>query len=306
MIGSPSTNDRPASSRSRVVPSSGSIGGSGERIRRRKKTEPRNDSGVGQHRDRRAEDLDEQPADRRAADRRERPAAVEQGHRLDVAVALGDRHEQRVPRQVEDDRQRARQEADDVELRHRQDAHDRGDRDAGDQRGPAKVGARSSAGGASGRDRARRRPAARRAGAAAARPRSACPSGPASAPRVRTATSGSPSWVTWSPKTEIVWPSQSRRKSGASKRSGGSRRRSARGTQTRSGRAARAADGSGRRVVLLLGQLLLDFLVDLVLAVLPNAPDHDTARRATARGAPRRARRGSTAPSWVPTVSRGR
>ena len=43
----------------------------------------------------------------------------------------------------------------------------------------------------------------------------------ASAPRVRTATSGSPSWVIWSPKTEIVWPSQRRRKSGASKRSRG-------------------------------------------------------------------------------------
>ena len=44
MIRSRSTNDRPASSRSRVDPSSTSIGGSGERMRRRKKTEPRNDS----------------------------------------------------------------------------------------------------------------------------------------------------------------------------------------------------------------------------------------------------------------------
>ena len=70
-----------------------STGGSGDSIRRRKTTEPRYDSGVGQHRQRRPEDLDQQAADRRPADLRERPAAVEQRHRLDVALALRDRHE---------------------------------------------------------------------------------------------------------------------------------------------------------------------------------------------------------------------
>ena len=45
------------------------------------------------------------------------------------------------------------------------------------------------------------------------------------------------------------------------------------GTQTQLRAAAAAADGSGRGVVLLLGQLLLDLLVDLVLTVLPNTPD---------------------------------
>ena len=41
MIGSPITNDSPASRRSRVDPSSCSIGGSGAWIRRRKSTDPR-------------------------------------------------------------------------------------------------------------------------------------------------------------------------------------------------------------------------------------------------------------------------
>ena len=44
MIGSRRTNESPARSCSRVEPPSGSIGGSGERMRRRKTTDPRNDS----------------------------------------------------------------------------------------------------------------------------------------------------------------------------------------------------------------------------------------------------------------------
>ena len=75
-------------SRSRIGPSSCSMGGSGERIRRRKTTEPRNERASAEHRQRRPEDLDEQAADRRPGDRGERAAAVEQGHRLDVALAL--------------------------------------------------------------------------------------------------------------------------------------------------------------------------------------------------------------------------
>ena len=48
--------------------------------------------------------------------------------------------------------------------------------------------------------------------------------------------------------------------------------------QPRSGRSARLARGSGGWwVVLLLRELLLDLLVDLVLAALPSAPDHDQA-----------------------------
>src|SRR5690349_8110996 len=96
----------------------------------------------------------------------------------------------------------------------------------------------------------------------------------ASAPSVRTATSGNPSWVIWSPKTEIVWPSQSRRKSGASRRRSGTYRLAVREiTRCQASRAA--GRGSDRRLVLLLRELLLDFLVDLVLAALPNAPDHE-------------------------------
>ena len=99
---------------------------------------------------------------------------------------------------------------------------------------------------------------------------------PASAPSVRTATRGRPSWVTWSPKTEIVWPSHSRRKSGASTRRRGKNRSVARAITRRSGvcRARRQTDQERGRIVLLLRELLLDFLVDLVLAVLPNASDH--------------------------------
>src|SRR6187397_1893044 len=98
----------------------------------------------------------------------------------------------------------------------------------------------------------------------------------ASAPRVRTATSGRPSCVIWSPKTETVWPNQSRRKSGASKRSGGMKRRMLREPWVTRGQARMPRDRrSGGRVLLLLGELPLDFLVDLGLTVLPNTPDHD-------------------------------
>src|SRR6185503_11906746 len=97
----------------------------------------------------------------------------------------------------------------------------------------------------------------------------------ASAPSVRTATSGSPSWVIWSPKTEIVWPSQRRRKSGASKRSGGMKRRMLREPwATRDQARMTGTRRSGRRILLLLRELPLDFLVDLGLAVLLDPPDH--------------------------------
>ena len=64
--------------------------------------------GVGQHRQRRPEDLDQEPADRRARDVGDRAAAVQQRHRLDVSLATRHRHEDRVPRQVEHDRQATR------------------------------------------------------------------------------------------------------------------------------------------------------------------------------------------------------
>ena len=74
------------------------------------------------------------------ATRRQRATAVQQRHRLDVAVARRDRYEQRVPREVEDHRERAGQEADDVELRHRQEPGHVAHRDAEDQRRTPEVG----------------------------------------------------------------------------------------------------------------------------------------------------------------------
>ena len=75
-------------------------------------------------------------------------------------------------------------------------------------------------------------------------------------------------------------------------------------TQPRSGGRDVAADGSGRRVVLLLGQLLLDFLVDLVLAVLPHAPDHVQPEEPRPDEGHDQPDEESTAPSWASTVSR--
>src|ERR1041384_6081734 len=67
------------------------------------------------------ERLDEGAAEARAAHEREGAAAVEERVRLEVALTRDERHEQRRVRDEEEHAQRPDQEADDVELRQRQD-----------------------------------------------------------------------------------------------------------------------------------------------------------------------------------------
>ena len=141
MIESPTTNVSPARSRSRVEPSSASIGGSGERIRRRKTTDPRNDRASATIAIGAPSTWTSRPPIGRPADRRQRPAAVEQGHRLDVAVAL-----RRPPRTACSTTGRTRPPASRPGTRRRTAAASPGrprserDRDARDERGPAEIG----------------------------------------------------------------------------------------------------------------------------------------------------------------------
>ena len=63
---------------------------------------------------------------------------------------------------------------------------------------------------------------------------------------------------------------------------------------------------SGRRILLLLRELLLDFLVDLVLAVLPNAPDHVQPEEPRPEESHDQPDEGRQRPVGVATASRGR
>ena len=203
-------------------------------------------------------------------------------------------------------RQRPGHEADDVELRHRQDAEREGDRDARDQRRPPEVAPRSSAGAGCGRDRARRRPAARTAGAGSSPTAVSVPIWVASAPRVRTATRGSPSWVTWSPKTEIVWPSQSRRKSGASKSSGGMKRRISASALNPGSGPDRRGPPVRRRVRSAAWPAAPGLPCRSRLAVRLHAPDHVQPEEPRPDESHDQPDEEPPAPSWDSTVSRGR
>ena len=82
--------------------------------------ETTNESASDDKRDRRREDLHEQPAEARPADVREGAAAVQKRAGLEVALPRHERDEERAVRDVEEHAQRADQEAGDVELPQRQ------------------------------------------------------------------------------------------------------------------------------------------------------------------------------------------
>src|SRR5437773_2547227 len=98
-----------------------------DRAERERRDEERNR--VRDQRARRGKDLHEKPPDARAGDEREGAAAVQQRVRLEVAVARDERDEQRAVGDEEEHTEGPDQEADDVQLRHRQHPEPAGDRD---------------------------------------------------------------------------------------------------------------------------------------------------------------------------------
>ena len=97
---------------------------------------------VEEDRDGRRQDADERAADRWPGHGRRRAADLELRVAVHQPVALDERGQVRLVGDVEEDGQHADAEADDVELEHRQDAEHVGDRDRGQQDGPAEVGRR--------------------------------------------------------------------------------------------------------------------------------------------------------------------
>jgi len=94
---------------------------------------------VEEDRDRRGDDPDEVAGDARPSDLRGRLADLELRVALDELVALDDRRQVALVGDIEEHRQRSRDEGHDIELPDRQGAEQVGDRDRDEGEGPAQV-----------------------------------------------------------------------------------------------------------------------------------------------------------------------
>ena len=167
---------------------------------------------VGQEGEGSAESLHEQAAERGARDGGDGAAAVDERVSLQVALARGQRDEQRRIREVEEHGERPGEEGDRIELHERERIQRVGERNRGGERRPPQVGRDHDP--ASARDpvepdAGRKREEEMRE----ERGRAQEPHLPGPASRTRTATSGSASTATWSPRSEIDWASQKLRNS---------------------------------------------------------------------------------------------